>query len=132
MSQYSKNLAHTSTRKQLGDTGEQLVITQLKSNGFSILEKNYRKRFGEVDIIAQKEAVLAFVEVKLRKKTYFTLSEVITPSKQRKIIKTAKTFILERNMYAMLYRFDVALVTYDGAEQPDITYIENAFTDMTY
>jgi len=132
MSQHSNSSTHDDhNRRKLGDTGEQIVTSHLTSKGFFILEKNYRKRFGEIDIIARKNDILAFVEVKLRKKDYFPLSQVVTVTKQRKIIKTAKTFILEHALYSLLYRFDVALITYDTDNQPNLTYIENAFTDTT-
>lgn len=132
MSHYSKAIVDLYDRKELGDTGEQIVTVHLQDKGFSVLEKNYRKRFGEVDIIARKNDVLVFVEVKLRKKDYFPISQVITISKQRKIIQTAKAFILEHTLHNMLYRFDVALVVYNAPDQQNLTYIENAFTDVNY
>lgn len=116
-------------RKKLGYIGEKIVVAYLQNNDFVILEKNYQKRFGEIDIIARKNDVIAFIEVKFRKKEYFQLSQVVTYSKQRKIIHTAKAFIIEHAVYNVLYRFDIALVTYDINKKPHVTYIENAFTD---
>ncbi len=133
MSQHSDAILNISTnRKDLGTTGEQLVIAHLKKNGFLILDQNYRKRFGEIDIIARKKNILTFIEVKLRKNQYFPLSQVITQAKQRKIIHTAKSFILKNKIHNVIYRFDVALITYNDGKHPNLTYIENAFTDTIY
>lgn len=114
-------------RKQTGLMGEALVADHLKQQGFAILATNYRKRWGEVDIIARKRKVVAFVEVKLRTNAYFNISQVITPSKQQKIIKTAFSFIAEQQLDSMTYRFDVALLTKNETGY-DLCYLENAFT----
>ncbi len=123
----SSNNNYFAYRKQLGCQGEQAVVENLTKRGYNILATNYQKKVGEIDIIAQKKEILAFVEVKLRTKQYFHTSRVITPSKQRKIIKTAQRFILERKLFDYVYRFDVALVGYKDNTFA-ITYIPNAFT----
>ena len=71
---------------------------------------------------------MVFVEVKFRHHAYFNISEVIVPTKQRKIIKTAHLYIAEHHLLQnLVYRFDVALLAADGADY-QITYIPNAFT----
>ncbi len=111
---------------KLGNYGEQLVAQHLQADGFTILEKNYRQRCGEIDLIAYKKDLLVFVEVKLRRSHYFDLSHVITHSKQQKIITTAKTYLARTDHDDKACRFDVALVEcIDGA--PKITYIPQAF-----
>lgn len=122
--------------KSLGDAGENFVVAFLQKQGFCIKAQNYRKFFGEVDIIAYKKELYIFVEVKTRRSSaVIAMSELISFSKQQKIIKTAETFIAEQKLRDNVYRFDVALV------QPDTTslgstsqcatfsidYIENAF-----
>ncbi|NRB21393.1 YraN family protein [Candidatus Dependentiae bacterium] len=109
----------------LGNAGETLVAQQLISQGFTLLAKNYRRRTGEVDLIASKKDIIAFVEVKTRKNKYFDLSTVITRSKQRKIIMAAKEYLVRHDHYDKVCRFDVALV--ENGNQ--ITYIPNAFTE---
>lgn len=112
----------------LGKKGEELVVRYLQQQGFIIRACNYQQRCGEIDIIAEKENVRAFIEVKLRQSHYFNLSEVITPSKQRKIIMTARLYnSRQQDNKPMVYRFDVALLEHNGYDY-DITYISNAFT----
>lgn len=120
-----------SDRATLGAAGEQAVIHWLKEHGYTILERNYRTRTGEIDIIAQKEEVIAFIEVKYRQHEYFNLSSVITPQKQKKIIKTALWYLTKHKDPSFAYRFDVALVESKN-DQPTITYIENAYTTGTF
>lgn len=110
-----------------GKEAENLVIAWLKQQRFTILEENFRKKCGEIDIIAQKGNVIAFVEVKSSAANYFNLSHVIVPTKQRKIIKTAHWYIAHNNFSNTIYRFDVALVLYSGHTSA-IEYIPNAFT----
>lgn len=114
----------TITTQQLGALGEERVQAYLKNQGFSIRACNYRQPFGEVDIIAQKKQLLLFVEVKARAHAHFDISEVITQSKQRKIILCAHHYISNHNLYDVDARFDVALL--DGNS---ITYITDAFQE---
>ena len=72
--------------KELGKIGEKHVEDWLSSQGSIILARNYRWRGGEIDIIAQHDNVVSFIEVKMRQHHYFALSEIITPTKQRNII----------------------------------------------
>lgn len=121
-----------STREiTLGKKGEELVASYLQKQGFIILAVNYRIKAGEVDIIAQKKEVMAFVEVKLRKNPQFPLSELIVPSKQRKVIKAALWYISSNRLQDVVFRFDVALLEPQGNDYT-ITYIENAFTASEY
>ena len=114
-------------QQELGFKGETLVANYLKKQGFTIRALNYRQRYGEIDIIAIKDEVLVFVEVKLRQADLFHLSEVVSPSKQRKIIMTAQRYIVEHNMHETVQRFDIALLHAQGGDYA-ITYIPNAFT----
>ncbi|MDR3646819.1 MAG: YraN family protein [Candidatus Babeliales bacterium] len=123
------NISNTvEPRRQFGDLAEDFVEDYLINNGFTISARNYRLKCGEIDIIATKNDVVAFVEVKSRKTNYFGLSEVITKSKQRKIILTAKYYISKYKLYNNICRFDVALLqkTENGFE---IQYIANAFNE---
>ena len=112
--------------KILGSKGETLVAQYLEQQGFRIVSTNYTSRFGEVDIIAERGEVLAFIEVKTRRVAYFPIASVVTPSKQKKIVKTAKCFIARNQINDRVCRFDVATVIWDQ-ERHEIDYIQNAF-----
>jgi putative endonuclease len=110
----------------LGVAGETKVVNHLQQEGFTILKRNYRLKEGEIDIIAKKKELLIFVEVKTRAIPTYALSEVITRTKQKKIIFTAKHFLVTHHYQDHVYRFDVALV--EGADLT-LTYIPNAFAE---
>lgn len=114
-------------KKILGQQGEEIIVQYLKKLGFTIISQNYKSRFGEIDIIASNETVLAFVEVKFRKDSKVYLSDLISYSKQQKIIKTALTYISKNNLSHIIYRFDVALLNL-VENKIELNYIENAFT----
>jgi len=116
----------TNTTKQLGFSGEQAVAEYLKNKDFKILVQNFSTKLGEVDLIAQKDELIVFVEVKTRQRAYFPISNVVTFTKQQKITKTAKLFILKNNIIDKVCRFDVATVVL-GNDEYNIEYIENAF-----
>jgi len=121
---------HLQHRSSLGKKGEQAVGKWLQERGFTILQYNFSVRAGEVDIIATKDEMLIFVEVKTRKNRYFHLSEVITYSKQQKIIKAAKRYLMQYEAIDKVFRFDVALVT--ESNEPHIDYIPHAFSEGFY
>jgi putative endonuclease len=123
----------TITNKRLvGNTGEQAVEKWLALNDFKILARNYQIRYGEVDLIAQKGEVIAFIEVKTRKTEYFPTSLVVNKSKQLKIIKAAKHFVLLNQIRDKVLRFDIATVLLKENGQSVVTYIPNAFTRSEY
>lgn len=114
------------SNQSLGSRAEEAVSNHLKNEGYRILDRNFRKRTGEIDIIAQKNEIIAFIEVKFRTSDYFNLSEVITYSKQRKIISAAYSYIAHHQFIDKVFRFDVALVHYINNAYT-INYIRNAF-----
>lgn len=110
-----------------GKRGEDAACKFLKKNHYAILERNYRKRCGEIDIIAQKDETIIFVEVKTRADvSYGTPAEFVTYEKQQKIIKTAQTYVVEQGLDAA-YSFDVIEVFLTGNKVSRINHIENAF-----
>lgn len=112
--------------KEKGNMGESLARQELLKKGYTIRETNYQSRFGEIDIIAQKETYVVFVEVKLRKNVLNGFpKEAVTSSKQKKIIKTALKYIYFKNLENYDYRFDVIEIIY--GERIMINHIENAF-----
>lgn len=114
-------------KKLVGNTGEQAVEKWLTLNNFKVLARNYSIRYGEVDLIAQKDEVIAFIEVKTRKTEYFPISLVVNKSKQLKIIKAAKHFVLQNQIRDKVLRFDVATVILKENGNHVVNYIPNAF-----
>lgn len=110
-------------RKYIGKVGEDKAIDFLKTKGYEILYRNYKTKFGEIDIIATDNDYLVFVEVKRRMSlSYGTPQESITKLKQSHIIKSALSFIKQHNIKNKSIRFDVVTIT---GEKIDI--IKNAF-----
>jgi len=114
-------------RIEKGKEGELLVAQYLQKYGYKIITQNYRKRFGEIDIIAQKNDTIAFVEVKWRHNPLIDSAELIGPSKQKKIISIAKEFLSKHTHEDVVYRFDVALIEQNN-NSINLQYIPNAFT----
>lgn len=112
--------------KLLGNKGEEIVAEWLIKHGATILARNFQTRLGEVDIIATKGDVVAFVEVKTRSTEYFPISQTVTYPKQLRIIKAAKKFILTTQLQDKIFRFDVATVAFEDGEHT-IQYIRDAF-----
>ena len=110
-----------------GKEGELLVAQYLQKYGYKILAHNYRKRFGEIDLIAQKKDTIAFIEVKWRHNPLIDSAELIGPSKQKKIISIAKEFLSKHTHEDVVYRFDVALIEQNN-NSINLQYIPNAFT----
>ncbi len=108
--------------KKLGRKGEKLAVKYLKRGGYKILKRNYVNPFGEVDIIAQKEDTVAFIEVKTRLSDVFGApSEAVNYSRKQRYISAAKYFFYERAIDCTV-RFDIIEI-FKGT----INHIENAF-----
>ncbi len=117
------------TTKKTGDRGEDYTADYLKKNGYKILSRNYRKSYGEIDIIASKGKTICFVEVKTRHSgTISQPYEAVDFRKQSKIIKTATAYLIQNSIESEC-RFDVSEVFVDKEtlKLDRINYIENAF-----
>lgn len=117
------------SKKQVGDKGEDIAADFLIDKGYDVIQRNYRCRYGEIDIIARDSETLAFVEVKTRHTTRFgTPQDSITRAKIDKISKTALWYIQENDLINQSCRFDVIAITYPkSSNEPNIQHIENAF-----
>ncbi|MFO3716476.1 YraN family protein [Anaerococcus cruorum] len=114
-----------SEKRKIGDLGEEIVANFLIANGYEILGRNYLKPYGEVDIIALKNNIVCFVEVKARKNIkYGYPREAVNYHKQQRIAKASQTYLIENNLTDYIMRFDVAEVFIESRK---INYIENAF-----
>ena len=115
--------------KGIGDFGERAAEEYLEDADYEILERNFRLKFGEVDIIAEKDGCTVFVEVKTRKNNlYGNPSEFVDFRKQRRIKKAAACY---RDLVNDDVRFDVVEVIYEDRggklTATNINHIENAF-----
>lgn len=107
-----------------GREGEARAAQYLRRRGWTVLDANYRSRFGEIDLIARKRNTVAFVEVKLRRDARFAAAaEAVTPRKQEKLRLTAQQWIAEHGD-ALDLRFDIIEIYTASGE---INHIENAF-----
>ncbi len=116
---------------EFGIMAEDRVAAYLRKKGFYIAKRNYKCRYGEIDIIAEDETTVAFVEVKARTEDYIVSpAEAVDKRKQRKIIATAKDYYVKSHCY-LKPRFDVAMVTAfkneDDKWQFELKYLKNAF-----
>lgn len=94
-------------KKNLGDFGEDMAEEFVKEKGFTILERNYRKKTGEIDIIAENVKFLVFIEVKTRRDNSCGLpSEAVDAKKQARLYKTAERYIAEKPTEKEI-RFDI-------------------------
>ena len=115
---------------QNGMLGEQYAAEQLRKKGYQIVAVNFRCRFGEIDIIAEKDGYIAFVEVKTRaSNSFYSPAEAVTAAKQHKTITTAQHYLL-KSQSKLQPRFDVFEVV--TASKNDFrviksVHIENAF-----
>ena len=104
-----KNLCNK--KNTTGALGEDEAVRLLKMQGYKILERNYRIRGGEIDIIARDGEYICFVEVKLRKSNdYGTPAEYITYKKREKLIKTATLYAQRKRLLDSPMRFDAVLI----------------------
>lgn len=90
----------TSPSQQTGLSGENIAINYLVSKGFSILERNYTKKVGEIDIVASKDLKLHFIEVKtgIKHGEYYNPFKNITPYKLKKMSRTIQWYLMERKV----------------------------------
>ncbi len=113
--------------QEIGNSGEAFVAEYLKGKGYIISAKNYRTRFGEIDVIAENNDEILFVEVKTRKEnSYVRPYEYVNKEKQRKIFVTASIY-LQNNGFGLSPRFDVAEVFVGLNGSMRLNYFENAF-----
>lgn len=116
--------------KGTGKLGEDVAAAYLREKGYTILQRNYHSRYGEIDIIAGIGQYIVFAEVKTRRQGGMCdPTETVTPSKRQKIIQTALLYLMEHPEYSdCQVRFDLAAVTtgWDGRVE-DFRYFENAF-----
>jgi putative endonuclease len=114
-------------RNALGKHGEDLACAELRRLGYEILERRYRTRVGEIDIVAREGDVVVFVEVKARRGDGFGAgADAVTPWKQRRVARMAQDFVVRHRLYGRPCRFDVVAVDFAG-ERPRVAVYRHAF-----
>jgi putative endonuclease len=117
----------TDRRQTLGILGENLACAELTARGYEILDRRYRTRFGEIDIIARDGPTIVFVEVKARLTGEFGgAAAAVTGWKQRRIANMAVDYLSRKRLHECPCRFDVVAIDFDRGE-PRITVYPNAF-----
>jgi putative endonuclease len=118
----------TADRQELGKIGENLAVEALCKQGYTILTRNYRCRYGEIDIIGKVSDTLAFIEVKTRRSHHYGHpEEAVTVRKQRQIIKSAQHYLAAHHLFDHDCRFDVVAVILDECKPARIRIIAAAF-----
>ena len=114
-------------RQTLGKYGEDLAAEYLEKHGYRIIEKNFKARYGEIDIIVSKNDQLIFVEVKTRiGKNYGIPEEAVTRKKIREIIKTSQYYSLLHSALSQNLRIDVIAIELNPDRSiRDLRHIEN-------
>ena len=117
-----------STRSARGAEGERVAAEFLEARGYRILARNYRTRWGEVDLIAEDGRTLVFVEVKVRLDDRFGgPGAAITPAKQIRIVRLAQRYLAARRLGDRSCRFDVVLIRGDDPKTRRIELLAGAF-----
>jgi putative endonuclease len=114
-------------RQILGKTGEDLACRELEKRGYAIVARRYRRRGGELDIIARDGATLVFVEVKARDgRAFGEAAEAVTAWKRRRIAQLALDYMMRHHLSGAPCRFDVVSIHLDSGA-PVIEVFQNAF-----
>lgn len=115
-------------QRSIGGSGEDIAAAFLQGLGYVILTRNYRKRFGEIDIVAEEGDTLVFVEVKTRSSGAFgSPLEAVDARKQRRMARAALDYLSRRKLHGRAARFDVVAVLLQPQGRPRIEHVRNAF-----
>lgn len=114
-------------KKITGRAGEKVVADYIKSRKMKVIKRNYVTPFGEIDIIAEDDDYIVFIEVKTRSgDRYGAPSEAVDKTKRKHIVDSAKYYLKVTNSTEAFTRFDVAEVFSDNGSYT-VNYIEDAF-----
>ena len=118
----------TAFRVSLGARGEMIACDFLRKQGFRILEKNFRCRLGEIDVIAERGGRLRFIEIKTRAGSGFGRpEEAVHAAKQKKLVSLALWYLKGKKKTDVPVSFDVLAVELRAAGEPAFHLIEDAF-----
>lgn len=115
------------TRAEIGALGEQLAVDYLSSRGLRVLTRNWRCRYGELDVVAADDAAstVVFVEVKTRTTDQFGgVSEAVTPMKLRRLRRLAGLWLAAQDRSWAAVRIDVIGIRIGRSRTPEITHTQ--------
>jgi len=115
--------------KDIGSLGEDLAESYIKNHGYIIIERNFRCKIGEIDIIGKDKEHIAFIEVKARyNDDYGRPAEAVNFYKQNKLYKAAEFYIMKNKLNNYNFRFDVIEVLLKlESNRYELRLIKNAF-----
>jgi putative endonuclease len=119
------------SRQTLGRWGKTHAADYLTANGYTILERNARTPYGEIDLVARQEAVTVFVEVKARASNSLGPPEIsVTPRKQTHLLGSARAYLQAHPEWDGDWRVDVIAIQRFKDSPPEITHFENILTNI--
>src|ERR1035437_7521205 len=119
----------TTSKQTFGRWGAATAAACLESNGYTILERNFHTAHGEIDIVASKEAVLIFVEVKTRSSHAFAYPEdSVTKAKQAHLLSAAAHCLQAHPESSESWQFDVIAIERKSGNTPEIVHFENVIS----
>ncbi len=115
------------SKRELGNYGEQLAARHLRQRGYTILAMNWACKYGELDIIAKHEDMLVFIEVRTRRALNTEAAfESVNPRKREKLVKLANAYLSIHEIEETPWRIDVVAVATPRAGKPIIEHVEDA------
>ena len=115
--------------RAIGSYGEELAKDYLVKKGYILLDKNYRNRYGEIDLICKFKDIIIFIEVKSRYNTLYGLpKESVTYFKQKRILSLCNYYIITKRLFNYNCRFDVIEIYFNNINNDfKINHLEDSF-----
>jgi len=126
-----------SAKRKFGDLGEELARNYLIERGYKIIESNYLKPWGEIDLVTKKGGQIVFFEVKTRDSknvTHFSPEQSVNGSKRRKLQKTCEAYLLERSFpQNQEWQIDILAISFEkDPDRSHVEHFENAVWENRY
>lgn len=124
---FSHEIIMPSAKRKIGDEGEKVACKYLEGKGYKILERNYWKPWGEIDIVAEKGSVLSFVEVKSISRATVRPEENMHPAKVARLHRAIQTYLLDRKIsHEKEWQVDLVCVSLDfSTRKAQVEVFEN-------
>lgn len=125
MAAKAKKITPPNRRGQVGRQGEELAADFLQQRGFTIIERNWHCRAGEIDLIVEREGIIRFVEVKTRRTMTFGYpEEAVSFSKRQRWFRAIEFWVQQHGQIQVIYQADVISILWT-TQEPAIEWIEN-------